>query len=215
MKISNLNFKKEKAIICLLFFVSLQILNAQTYSSEKIFLENWGSIYLPSSMEVQAGINKQIVNETKKEFSINAEKIVFQQKGLNDGENKETYARIIIKTVDNTDTFPDLNSSKITEKEINAYDKSYKEQTYEIAKNPKYNAKIGTWNSLKLLSINNKKCLNYSYMRTVGENPETYIEYFIFWRGSIQHSLNIEYRVKDAKIWKEDLENCIKSLQIN
>jgi hypothetical protein len=191
----------------------MQNVNAQTSSLEKINLSNWGYIYLPKSMEVQSGIYKQTLDNAKKEFSVNAERVVFQQKGLNNGENKETYARVIIRTDTGTETLPNLNTEKITATDLADLNKSYREQTYEVANNPTYPAKVISWNSVKIVTINGQKCINYSYSRKMGSNPETYSEFFIFWKGKKQHTINIEYRINEASKWKTELLSCVNSLK--
>ena len=204
---------KLKQFICLTLILLLQNIYAQTSTLEKINLSNWGYIYLPKTMEVQSGIYKQILDNAKKEFSVNAERVVFQQKGLNDGGNKETYARVIIRTDINTETFPNLNTEKVTSSDLADLNQTYKEQTYEAANNPSYPAKIISWNTLKLSTINGQKCINYSYTRKMGNNPETYSEFFIFWKGMKQHTINIAYRVGEVSKWKTELVNCVNSLK--
>ena len=90
--------------------------------------------------------------------------------------------------------------------------KSFKEQAYEIANNPTFPAKIFSWNAVKISTINGQKCINYSYTRKMGSNPETYSEFFIFWKGKKQHSINIEYRINETTKWKMELVNCVNSL---
>ena len=204
---------KTKQFIFLTLILFLQNLFAQTSSLEKINLSNWGYIYLPNNMEVQSGIYKQTLDNAKKEFSVNAERVVFQQKGLNNGENTGTYARVIIRTDSITETFPNLNTEKITASDLADLNQTYKEQTYEIANNPTYPAKIISWNSVKISTINGQKCINYSYTRKMGNNPETYSEFFIFWKGKKQHTINIEYRLNEISKWKIELVNCANSLK--
>ena len=205
---------KIKGIISITLILFFQNLSAQTSSLEKINLGNWGYIYLPKAMEVQSGIYKQILDNSKKEFSINAERVVFQQKGLNIGKNKETYARVIIRTDTSTETFPNLNTEKITVTDLSDLNKSFKEQIYEVANNPTFPAKIISWNAVKISTINGQKCINYSYTRKMGSNPETYSEFFVLWKGKKQHSINIEYRISETTKWKMELVNCVNSLRI-
>ena len=186
---------------------------AQNSSLEKINLGNWGFINLPKNMEIQAGIYKQTLDKAKKEFSVNAERVVFQQKGLNEGNNKQTYARVIIRTDTAEENFPNLNTEKVTMQDLKDLNQSYKSQVYEVANNPTYPAKIISWNNLKIATINGQKCLNYSYTRKMGSNPETYSEFFIFWKGKKQHTLNIEYRISETAKWKTELVNCVNSFK--
>ena len=43
----------------------------------------------------------------------------------------------------------------------------------------------------------------------MGSNPETYSEFFIFWKGKKQHTINIEYRINEASKWKTELMSCV------
>lgn len=204
---------KTKIYLYLLLCLIAQSTIAQNSSLEKINLGNWGFINLPKNMEVQSGIYKQTLDKAKKEFSVNAERVVFQQKGLNEGNNKQTYARVIIRTDTAEGNFPNLNTEKVTSQDLKDLNQSYKSQVYEVANNPTYPAKIISWNNLKIATINGQKCLNYSYTRKMGNNPETYSEFFIFWKGKKQHTLNIEYRIGETAKWKTELVNCVNSFK--
>ena len=100
-----------------LTFLMFQISFAQT-NWDKINLGNWGEIKMPSSMEIQSGIYKKVLDNAKRHFSVNAERIVFQQKGVNDGKNLETYARIIIRTDFTNENLPNLNTTNFTSQDI-------------------------------------------------------------------------------------------------
>lgn len=202
-----------KKITCIILILLIQNAIAQISNLEKINLNNWAYIYLPNSMEVQSGIYKKTVDNAKKEFSINSERIVFQQKGLNDGNSKETYARVIIRTDTSEMIFPNLNTEKISATDLENLSKSFKEQTYQASNNPTFPAKIISWNPVKLVTISGQKCINYSYSRKMGDNPETYSEFFIIWKGKRQHSINIEYRLQEMSKWKTELLTCVKSLR--
>ena len=180
---------------------------------EKINLSNWGVINLPSSMEVQSGTYQKMVDEVKKEFSINADRIVFQQKGVNKRKNLDTYARVIIRTDYGNEILPNLNTEIITQTDINDLNAMYHSQVQEFARNPKFPSKVLKFNKVKIVTLNGRKCINYSYVREMGTNPQTASEFYIFWKGKNQHSINIEYRIKDSDKWKSDLNKCLASFK--
>lgn len=180
---------------------------------EKINLGSWGAINLPTSMEVQSGNYKKMVDEMKKEFSINADRIVFQQKGVNEGKNLNTYARVIIRTDYGTEILPNLNTEILTQKDLNDLNSMYYSEVQDFARNPKFPSKIVKFNKVKITLLNGNKCINYSYIREMGTNPQTISEFYIFWKGKNQHSLNIEYRIKDFEKWKADLNKCLASFK--
>lgn len=181
---------------------------------DKIDLGNWGEIKMPSSLEVQSGNYKKIIDYQKRHFSVDAERIVFQQKGVNDGKNLDTYARIIIRTDFASEEFPDLNTTEITSQDIADLNQMYKSQIYEVANNPTYPAKIIKWNVVKIVTLNGNKSINYSYVRQMNGKPQTYSEFYIFWKGNRQHTLNIEYRIIDSDKWKSDLEKATKTFKL-
>jgi|SRR5690554_785706 len=202
----------------ILVVLIISLLANQTISGQqnwdKIDLGNWGEIKMPNSMEVQSGNYKKIVDYSKRYFSVNAERIVFQQKGVNEGKNLDTYARVIIRTDFASEDFPNLNTTSITQQDINDLNQMYKSQVYEVANNPTFPANIVKWNGLQILTLNGNKALRYSYIRKMGNNPETYSEFYIFWKKNRQHSLNIEYRIKDSAKWKNDLEKCVQTFKL-
>ena len=181
---------------------------------DKIDLGNWGEIKMPNTMEVQSGNYKKIIDYSKRHFSVNAERIVFQQKGVNDGKNLDTYARVIIRTDFATENFPDLNTTEITSQDISDLNQMYKSQIYEVANSPTYPAKIIKWNGLKIITLNGNKAINYSYIRQMNGKPQTYSEFYTFWKGKRQHTLNIEYRIVDSTKWKSDLEKCVQTFKL-
>lgn len=203
----------KKTIILTLTMLLVQLGFSQE-NWDKIDLGNWGEIKMPSSLEVQSGNYKKIIDYQKRHFSVDAERIVFQQKGVNDGKNLDTYARIIIRTDFASEEFPDLNTTEITSQDIADLNQMYKSQIYEVANNPTYPAKIIKWNGVKIVTLNGNKSINYSYVRQMNGKPQTYSEFYIFWKGNRQHTLNIEYRIIDSDKWKSDLEKATKTFKL-
>lgn len=205
----------QNIIPILFLMISICDLSIAQNKSEKIYLSNWGYIELPVNMEVQAGIYKQIVDISKLQFSINSDRVVFQQAGVNIGTNLNTYARVIIRTDFGTEILPDLNNISLTVGEVKELNDMYKYQLYKVSANTTFPAKIIKWNNLKVISLNGNKCLNYSYIRKMGDNPQTYSEFFIFFKSRNQHTLNIEYRITETERWKSILNSCVNSFRFN
>ncbi|MFN3137875.1 MAG: hypothetical protein ACE37L_09330 [Allomuricauda sp.] len=203
----------KKSIILTLTMLLFQLGFSQE-NWDKIDLGNWGEIKMPSSLEVQSGNYKKIIDYQKRHFSVNAERIVFQQKGVNNGKNLDTYGRIIIRTDFASEEFPDLNTTEITSQDIADLNQMYKSQIYEVVNNPTYPAKIIKWNGVKIVTLNGNKSINYSYVRQMNGKPQTYSEFYIFWKGNRQHTLNIEYRIIDSDKWKSDLEKATKTFKL-
>lgn len=180
---------------------------SQTTSWEVINISNWGVIKLPPSMEVQSGIYKKILDEVKKEFSVNGERIVFQQKGLNSFGNFDTYARVIIKTGQgNPGDFPKLNELTATPDELTELNSSYYQNIISLCKS--MNAQLLNWTNLKISSLNGYKCLYFNYTRQIIGKPSTFSEFYIFFNDDKQYSFNLEYRLNDSSTWQPELEKC-------
>jgi hypothetical protein len=203
-----------KSIITLLITLLVFQVGFGQSNWDRIDLGNWGEVKMPNTMEVQSGNYKKIIDYSKRHFSVNAERIVFQQKGVNDGKNLETYARIIIRTDFTTENLPDLNTIEITTQDISDLNQMYKSQIYEVANNPTYPAKIIKWNGVKIVTLNGNKSINYSYIRQMNGKPQTYSEFYTFWKGNRQHTLNIEYRIVDSTKWKSDLEKSVQTFKL-
>ncbi len=196
-----------------LFLIILpSICLSQTTSWETINISNWGVIKLPPSMEVQSGTYKRILDEAKKEFSVNADRIVFQQKGLNSYGSFDTYARVIIRTDHaNSGDFPKLNEIKFSADEINELNSLYKQEVLSSCRS--WNARLAKWTDIKMSSLNGYKCLYFNYTRQMPEKPSTFSEFFIFYNDNKQHTLNIEYRLVDENTWQPELNKCKSSFR--
>ena len=203
---------RKLSIYLLIILLSSQSISAQS-NWEKIKINNWGIIAIPNSMEVQSGLYKKIADKAKQEFSVNAERVVFQQKGVNKGENLNTYARVIMRTDYGTETLPNLNKEILNANDISDLNSVYKAQLNELSTNSKYPAKIIKWNSVKIITIAGQKCINYSYIRQMGNNPQTYSEFYIFWKGKNQYTINTEYWIRDSEKWKTDISKSINSFK--
>lgn len=202
----------KKIILMTAVFFSQLVLSQSKF--ETISLSNWGTIRMPESLEVQSGIYKKVLDESKKHFSVNAERVVLQQKGVNNGNNLNTYARVIIRKETGFQKLPDLDREIISTQDLNDLNDMYKSEIMEVANNPRFPAKIIKWNKLQIKTLNGKKCIHYSYVRQMGTNPQTHSEFYIFWRGNQQYSFNIEYRVNESNKWKSDLESSIQTIKI-
>lgn len=202
--------KKQLNLFLLLLLINFSF--SQT-TWEKIRIKEWGIISMPSSMEVQSGLYKKIADKAKQEYSVNAERVVLQQKGVNSGDNLNTYARIIIRTDYGTETLPNLDKEVLTSNDLIDIDDMFRQELNQMSKNSKFPATIIKWNKAKVVTLAGKKCINYSYIRQMGSNPQTFSEFYIFWKGKNQYALNIEYWIRDSEKWKSDIDKAVKSFK--
>ena len=181
---------------------------------DKIDLGTWGKIELPNSMEIQSGIYKKVMDYSKRHFSLNSDRVVFQQKGVNNGKNLDTYARVIIRTDYSANDLPDFNTMEITASDLDYLNNMYKTELTNAKNESQFPFKIIKWNNAKIVTLNGNKCINYSYIRQLNGKPQTYTEFFTFWKGNKQHTLNVEYRLNDKDKWKSDIDKCVKTFVI-
>lgn len=195
-----------KNILTLLMLLFSTSLFSQS-NWETINISNWGSIKLPPSMEIQEGTYKKLLDEVKKEFSVNSDRVIFQQKGLNDFGSFDTYARVIIRTdYANPDDLPKLNEVNFSQSELDELNLMYKQEIMSVSK--KMNATLQNWTSLKVVKLNGVNCLYFNYTRQIINKPSTFSEFYIFYNYSKQHTLNIEYRINDKSKWEPELTKC-------
>lgn len=174
---------------------------------ETINISNWGIIKLPPSMEIQEGTYKKLLDEAKKEFSINSDRIIFQQKGLNDFGSFNTYARVIIRTdYANPGDLPKLNEVDLSQSELNELNSMYKQEIMSAI--IRTNATLQNWTSLKISNLNGINCLYFNYTRQINSQSSTFSEFYIFYNYDKQHTLNIEYRTNDKSKWEPELDKC-------
>ena len=185
----------------------------QTTTWELINLSNWGTIRLPPSMEVQSGLYKKIVDEAKKEYMVEGDRIIFQQNGLNSFGNFDTYARVILKTITGSPgDFPKKGELSAAPDDLSELNTSYKQDILKVCGS--INAQLLKWTDLKITMLNGYKCLYFNYSRQISGKPSTYSEFYIFFDYDRQHSLNIEYRIADASNWQPELEKCKSTFRI-
>lgn len=192
----------------------------QSYNStsivkwDKIDLGDWGKIELPNSMEIQSGIYKKVMDYSKRHFSLNADRVVFQQKGVNNGTSLDTYARVIIRTDYSANELPDFNTMEVTASDLDELNNMYKTELSNAKNESQFPFKIIKWNDVKIITLNGNKCINYSYIRQLNGKPQTYTEFYTFWKGNKQHTLNVEYRLNDKDKWKSDIDKCVQTFEI-
>ena len=164
-----------------------------------------GYVSIPDNLEVQSGLYKKLAETIQISIgTINYEslenRIVFQQKGVNIGEGKETYARVILKTIlGNSGDFPFLNSNtKLSSTELNELSEEFKNQTFSV-----YGIKLIDWHGVVNINLNGKyNGIKYSYSRQTGDKPPVYVELYRIFNNDRLHEITLSYRIQDSYIWK-------------
>jgi hypothetical protein len=208
-----------KKIILLIACISIAtILFSQSIDFENYQILEVGSISIPNNMEIQSGNYKKLVkpylNGYKYEVSDN--KIVFQQKGLNDltEQGFSSYVRIIIQTeIGNFGDFEKLTKKlSATPQEILELNKVYKSQIEQSFTGGAL--KLITWNDVSFVTINGISALKVSYLRQLHDNPYVVVNMFYFQNNDRAHVLTLSYRQSGATIWKPLLSKIANSFTI-
>ena len=214
--------KKTIIIASLIIFISENIL-AQTKYYKKYLIKNVGSINIPSTMELQSGNYKKNSEKYMKElsnqydFEISSNRIVFQQKGLNNYNRSSfnRYARVIIETkFGNFNDFEklDFNISKFSTIDIQELDQTFKKGIL----NSFYNTpiKLIKWYKLKVEKINGMSCFHIKYKRQYANNPFVIVNVYLFQNNDRMHKLTMSYRLSEESYWKTDFYKILKSFRI-
>lgn len=210
---------KQFILIILTALFSVNALG-QNSGTELYKLNNIGYIEIPQSLELQSGIYKKnaeaYVTEMSKKlnYEISAQRIVFQQKGLNNNEqgSKNTYVRFIIETeIGRNGDYEKINSKvKPTINELNEISQISKEQLkYSFSQS---NQKLIKWNNVTNETINGYNAIKLSYIRQLAEQPQVIVNIYKIQNYDRMYTITYSYRLNEENYWKSVLEKVIKSL---
>lgn len=194
---------------------------AQT-STENYLLKNIGYISIPSSMEIQSGNYKKFAEKYQEEYGkkfgyeVSDNRIVFQQKGLNnlDKSSFTSYARVILETtIGNFGDFEKL-TTKLTATaselaELNTQLKTQIEQSFIGT-----GLKLISWYGASIATVNGRTALKISYLRQLNDNPYVTVSMYQFHNNDRMHQLTLSYRQQDADTWKTAYANILTSFKI-
>lgn len=172
-------------------------------------IEGLGRITCPAKMELQGGSYKDYVEKVKEINGISASKVIFQQKGLNNGNGGfDTYARVMIRII-----YGDFNSisSRPTSFEVSDVNSLFKQQI--IGEAYQNNATIISWSNATSTTINNYPAIKFGYKRKIGENPIVTVETYLIQNTNRMYSITFENRTDNYK-WPVDFLSIKKSLSI-
>ena len=187
---------KNIYILLFSFLCSLTSIAQETkFSTVKI--EGFGSIGLPSNMEIQGGVYKELSDRIKEINGVNASKVIFQQKNLNslDGSSMQTYARVFIRTETGTAGEFKKLSEALTQAEADEVNSTFKSQIESEA--PRANAKVLEWHKAITSTLNGHNAIKYGYKRQIGTNKPVLVEVFMLQNNDRLHIVTFEYRLDD------------------
>jgi hypothetical protein len=197
-------------IACCLFMLAS---SAQTTNWTSVKIEGVGSIGLPSNMEIQGGTYKEAVDHSKEINGISASKVIFQQKNLNNYNDKSfsTYARVFIRVEQaNTGDFKKI-TEPLTQAEANEVNSTFKNQIESEAS--RANATILEWHSATVTKLNHQNAIKFGYKRQIGSNKPVLVEIYMLQNNDRLHTITFEYRLDDQN-WATTFSSMKSSLKI-
>jgi hypothetical protein len=158
---------KTKLIICLLLvlmnFTVLFAQNQKDVTFEKITFTDIGTISIPSIMELQSGIYKDLSNSFSKELGLDSSgTIIYQQKGLNSfSKPANTYARVMLKeTRGRNSEFKTLNTKmSLTSKQLKTLDEYTKSEMEKQFVDTNLGMKLIKWFGVSLEKLNGNNAI--------------------------------------------------------
>lgn len=209
-----------KKTLILLLLISSNLFSQIEF--DDYLLSDVGTISIPNTMELQGGSYKTQHDEWEKKvaekfkYEISGNKIVFQQKGLNDLEKKSftTYARIMIDTEIGKPGDYQKANIKIapTSDELKELAIEIKKQMIEGFKGT--GLKLIEWYGVSFVIINGKQCLKISYRRQLNDNPEVNVDLYRFQNNDRMHTLTISYRASDMALVKPVFTKTVNSFKL-
>jgi hypothetical protein len=195
---------------------------AQATDIENFKLANVGYISIPSKMEIQAGTYKKFEEEFQKEagkkfgYEVSGNRIVFQQKGLNEFESRSfsSYARVILETdIGNFGDYEKLTTNfTATQSEISELSKEIQREVNHSFEGT--GLKLISWFGLSIIKLNGRTGLKISYLRQLNDNPYVIVNMYSFQNYDRLHRLTLSYRQSDQETWKPLFSTILNSFTI-
>lgn len=186
---------------------------------ETIELSNLVEIKMPPSMEFQSDEYKNFAEYLLGNHQEAPNKIVLQQKGLNEGITPEfdTYARIILTAEPFNDT-PNLDDIHFTRQELDQLSNDFKNEVNQnllaVKLSQDYPVKLLNWNRLKTKDLSSHKTLNFSYTYSMADFSKIYSENYLLFKNYNRIVVTVEYSMEDSDKWEPDINKAINTIKI-
>ena len=188
---------------------------------EEVKLTGIGSISIPSIMELQSGVYKELSDNFSKELGFDVSGvIIYQQAGLNDIlktlKKSSTYARLMIQeTLGKAGEYRRLDSKLIvTPSELKLLNTQSKNELISQFQSSGTGLKLIRWDGVSVDKINGFDVLKTAYLRQLNDNPAVYVELYYIENYDRQYLLTTSYREEDSSIWKDALNITKNSFKI-
>ena len=206
----------QKAVAILFSICLITSLNLDYATAEEIDIPNVGSIVIPEIMEVSDLLRNKAVrdyvydkmNVEPKSTEGLVKNLVVKQKGM------KLYSRIIVETIPGGPGDYEQIDSKytVTSEEMKGIEKMVKSSfESEFKSTP---LKILQWYPFKLVDINGMRALHFLFKRQLNNNPPVLAKYYLFQNYDRAIRLTASYRLDEADIWQEVIQESIDSFHI-
>lgn len=203
-----------KKLIFLLVIWELCIANAALGQNTKYSYNNKYHISLPSKLELQDSELNTISNGNKQQINIKslANKIVFQQKGLNSEQKAafSKYCRVIIEYYkeDRNEPAYGRGDQIIVDRDLLYAVHGSVKEACTINKTP-----LLKFLNIQPLTINGSPVLFYSYRRQgwEGKQPPVIVNVYQIFNRYESVTLTFSYREAERETWKSIHDNIVKS----
>lgn len=185
-------------------------------------LTNLGYISIPTQMEIQSGEYKKKSEAFQKDlsskfdFEISGNRVVFQQKGLNefDKSSFSSYARVIIETdIGKYGDYEKLTTNyTFSHEELSELNSELKSQ-YQQSFNGT-GIKLVMWYGVSITKVNGRTALKVSYSRQLKDSPYVLVNIYSFQNNDRIHRLILSYRLSEKTTWEPLYSKILNSFTI-
>lgn len=192
-------------------------------------INNWMNVYIPDictfeiaqTLEIQGGFYKEFSNnflEKNYEITSNPERVVMQPKGINEfnASSLSNYCRFIIETEISDEPLLELTDPiYLSEDELIIYEEIIRESIEEgmkLMQSSGIEMKIIDWNGIRVSHLNNVDALEIGYTRQLKQNPYVFVRMFKVFNKNRIHTITVSYRISEKKLWDEDLNKMLNSI---
>lgn len=211
----------KNVIIVPLFFFIVSFCFSQTIQ-ENYLLQDVGYISIPSNMEIQSGEYKKYVDGFHEKYGklfgyeIYDNRVVFQQKGLNNLDEKGfiTYARVSLETnIGHHGDFTKLETPLVaTQTELSEISSSSKLQLQQSFSGS--SLRLIKWYGVSIVNVNGNTAVKMSYLRQAADRPFVVVDLYSFQNNDRIHLLTLSYRQSDELLWKPLFDVVLDSFTI-
>lgn len=215
----------DKAVVKKTFFFIFVILGQLAFSQAytKYYLKKIGSVDISDVLELRSGNFNKIMDSAfksiEKKFAIelNDNRIVFQQKGLNEFSKTgfSDYVRVIIETEYGGPGDYEKARSTITlsTSEISELNSQLKNQINSSFQNT--GLTVVKWLGVSMQRINGNIAIKTAYIRQLNSNPPVVVNIYQFHNYDRIYSLTTSFRKEQAAFWIPKMNKIVNSFTIH